>query len=223
VHEALRLCDRYVREVVLAFDLCPWAEGVLRGGGLARRVVPGRAPRPAECLPIIDEWSRAGTEHDPDAGGGSGPGAPVDIGFIIFPLRAGSPGSFDSFAEAVRRADRARRPRERPSPFVIAAFHPEGAQSFDGPNQLVSFVRRTPDPLLQLVRADLLDRVRAAAPDVSEQIAERNFARLRDPAATARFQAVVSDLRADRDRTYAGLNPSLPAPVDPSGARPSSE
>ena len=202
VREALRLNDRYVREVVLAFGLCPWADGVLRAGGLARRVLSERSPTPAACLPIIDAWS-----------GGAG----IDIGFIIFPLRAGSSGSFDSFAEAVRRADRARRPREQPSPFVIAAFHPEGAQRFDGPHQLVSFVRRTPDPLLQLVRADLLDRVKTAAPGVSEQIGERNFATLRDPAATARFDAVVRDIRADRDRAYAALGALPPAVVSPGG------
>jgi len=198
VREALRLNDRYVREVVLQFGLCPWADGVLREGELARRVLPGRDPAPADCLPIIDDW---------------GQGAPVDIGFIILPLRGGSSGSFDSFAEAVRRADRARRTRERPSPFVIAAFHPEGAQRFEGPHQLVSFVRRTPDPLLQLVRAELLDRVQTAAPGVSEQIAARNFATLRDPVVTARFDAVVRDIRADRDRTYAAFNPFGASPA----------
>ena len=212
--EALRLCDRYVSEVVLAFGLCPWAEGVLRAGGLARRVLPGRNPLPAECLPIIDEWSGDRTT----AGGGGADRAAIDIGFIILPLRAGSSGSFDSFAEAVRRVDRARRTREQPPPFVIAAFHPEGAQRFEGPHQLVSFVRRTPDPLLQLVRAELLDRVKIAAPGVSEQIAERNFATLRDPAATARFDAAVRDIRADRDRTYAALGAAPPPPmVLPSG------
>ena len=218
MREALRLCDRYVREVVLAFDLCPWAEGVLRAGGLARRVLPGRQPTPVECLPIIDEWSRGApaASGDGSAAGGAGRAA-IDIGFIIFPLRAGSPGSFDSFAEAVRRADRARRAREQPPPFVIAAFHPEGAPRFDGPHQLVSVVRRTPDPLLQLVRADLLERVKTAAPGVSEQIGERNFATLRDPASTARFDAVVRDIRADRDRAYAALGALPPAVVSPGG------
>jgi len=220
VREALRLNDRYVSEVVLAFGLCPWADGVLRAGGLARRVLPGRDPAPADCLPIIDEWSGAAqNEGDSDRRAAGGRGAPIDIGFIILPLRGGSSGSFDSFAEAVRRADRARRPRERPSPFVIAAFHPGGAQRFEGPHQLVSFVRRTPDPLLQLVRAELLDRVQTAAPGVSEQIAERNFTTLRDPAATARFDAVVRDIRADRERTYAAIDPSL---LNPSAESPSS-
>jgi len=72
-------------------------------------------------------------------------------------------------------------------------------------------VRRTPDPLLQLVRAELLERVKTATPAVSEQIAARNFAALQDPAATARFDAVVRDIRADRDRTYAALGALPPA------------
>lgn len=199
MREALRLCDRYVREVVLPFGLCPWAEGVLRAGTLARHVLPGRSPTPADCLPIVDAWSSSA----------------VEVGFIVLPLRAGGPGSFDSFAEAVRRADRARRPRDQPPPFVVAAFHPDGAETFSGPHQLVSFLRRTPDPLLQLVRAELLDRVRTASSGVSEQIAERNFAALREPAAAARFDAIVRELRADRDRAYARLGVWPPPATGP--------
>jgi len=197
VREALRLCDRYVAEVVLAFGLCPWAEGVLRAGALGRRVLPDPTPSVGECLAIIDDWAAAGAP-------GSG-AAPIDVGFIVFPLRGGSRGAFDSFAEAVRSADRGRRGPERPAPFMIAVFHPAGARRFSGPHQLVSYLRRTPDPTLQLVRADLLDRVTRAAPGVSNQIAERNHATLVDGAVAARFAAVVDDLRADRDRTYAAL------------------
>jgi hypothetical protein len=193
--EALRVCDRYVTEVVLAFGLCPWAEAVLRDGTLARHVLEDGRAVPADVLPIIDQWT----------GGGAGAGDEVvEVGFVILPRYSGSRGAFDSFAEGVRRADRARRTSGAAVPFVIAAFHPQGADQFVGPHQLVSFLRRSPDPLLQLVRVDRLDRVKSLSPDVSNQIAERNHAAMTAGEAE-RFNAAIRAIRADRDEAYARL------------------
>ena len=192
--EALRLCDRYVAEVVLAFGLCPWAEGVLRAGTLARRVLADARVVPADVAPIIDEW----------AIGNGGEDGGVEVGFVIFPRYAGSRGAFDSFAEGVRRAERARRPAGTAVPFVIAAFHPEGSERVGGPHQLVSFLRRSPDPLLQLVRAERLDRVKSVSPHVSNEIAERNHAAM-TPGNAERFNATVRAIRRDRDEAYAAL------------------
>ena len=186
--EALRLCDRYVEEVVVGFGLCPWAVPALRAGRVAREVVTEVTPAAAACLPVIEAW-----EQD----------TRIAIGLLVLPRFAGTRGAFDRFAEEVRRADRARRTGE--PPFVAAAFHPEGLTTFAGPPQLVSFLRRTPDPLLQFVRADLLAGVLAAGPDVSGQVAAHNHATLTGPGQTDRFEAVIRALRADRDATYARL------------------
>jgi len=198
--ESLRLCERYVTEVVLAFGLCPWAEGVLRGGTLARRVLLDARPTPAEVLPIIDAWAGQGDDRSGVEAGF------VEVGFVIVPRHAGGRGAFDSFAEAVRRADRARRPVGAAAPFMIAVFHPQGLEQFTGPHQLVSFLRRSPDPLLQLVRADRLDKVKSGPGDVSQQIAERNHAAMTD-AEAARFNAIVRSIHDDRARTYQRLSP----------------
>ena len=186
--EALRLCDRYVEEVVVAFGLCPWAVPALRAGRVARAVMTEMAPAPEACLSIIDDWEAGGR---------------VSIGLLALPRFAGTRGAFDAFAEKARRADRARRAGE--PPFMVAAFHPDGLAAFVGPHQLVSWVRRTPDPLLQFVRADALGAVKAGGGDVSREVAERNHATLTAPGQTARFEAVIRSLRADRDETYARL------------------
>ena len=191
--EALRLCDRYVAEVVLAFGLCPWAEPVIRAGTLGRRVLPDPNPAPADVLPIIDTWAA--------------PGGGVEVGFVIVPRHAGGRGAFDSFAEGVRRADRARRPVGATAPFMVAVFHPQGLDAFVGPHQLVSFLRRSPDPLLQLVRADRLDQAKdrwTGPGDVSTQIAERNHATMTATEAE-RFNAIVRSIHADREQAYRGL------------------
>jgi len=196
--ECLRLCERYVAELVLEFGLCPWAEGVLRGGTLARCVLLDARPSPADVLPIIDAWAGQG---DPTSEVEVGF---VEVGFVIVPRHAGGRGAFDSFAEAIRRADRARRPVGAPAPFMIAVFHPQGLERFAGPHQLVSFLRRSPDPLLQLVRADRLDKVKRGPGDVSQQIAERNHAAMTE-AEAARFNAIVRSIHDDRERAYQRL------------------
>ena len=192
--EALRLNDRYLREVVLAFGLCPWAEHAIDAGEVRREVILDAAPPPEAVLPFIDACE-AGDDGR----------AVAAIGLAIFPRCALSAAAFDRFVEAVRRADRARRPPGDHPLFMMAAFHPGGAEAFETAAQMVSFVRRTPDPTIQLVRAALIDRLREARPAVSEEIARQNHAAVmaRGPGAV---DQVVRDVRRDRDASYAAID-----------------
>jgi hypothetical protein len=178
--EALRLCQRYIDEVVLAFGLCPWAEAALRGGQVARAVCLLEEPTAQDCLPFVARFAGASA---PD----------VDIGLLLFPWATLSWTAFDTFAERVRRASG--------TTFLIAAFHPQGAERATNPHQAVSFLRRTPDPMLQFVRADVIARVKAAQPQASAAVGERNFRSVAD----GRLDGVVRAIGADRDATYARL------------------
>jgi hypothetical protein len=189
--EALRLNDRYLREVVLEFGLCPWADRVIEGQQLRRAVDTAADPAVASALLFIDQLETAG----PDA----------PIGFLIFPCATIASPAFDRYVEEVRRADRNRR-REavgRPD-FVMAAFHPDAAETFATPYQLVSFLRRTPDPTIQLVRADRLAQTRAAHPSVSDDVAQQNHATVTARGADT-LDRVLRAIRADRDRSYAAI------------------
>jgi len=129
--EALRVNTRYLDEVVVAWRLCPFAERALADGRVRRWVLPAARPALADVQACVEEMAA-----EPDA----------IIGLCIFPRAELSAAAFDSFAETVRRGERARR-------FLLAAFHPFASTSFSTAPELVSFVRRTPDPTLQLVRA----------------------------------------------------------------------
>ena len=118
------------------------------------------------------------------------------MGLGIFPRVVHSVAAWVRFAVEVRRAG---------GPFLIAAFHPQPRGSDAAPAnaaELVSLIRRTPDPTLQLVRASLIDALSAGGRDVSGDIARANFASVgaRDP---ARLAALLADLRRDRERAYA--------------------
>jgi tRNA A-37 threonylcarbamoyl transferase component Bud32/tetratricopeptide (TPR) repeat protein len=191
--EALRLNTRYVNEVVLAWDLCPWAEKAFASGQVRQRVNVSEVVAPEDVLPFLDELEAA-------------PG--IAIGLLIFPRLVTRAAAFDAFAERVRRADHARRPGGATSPpapsFLIAAFHPGAPDTFATPPQLVSFVRRTPDPTLQLVRTSLLRRATGDDPRVSDEVTRRNFETVSGRGAAA-LDAVLRDLRRDRDESYARL------------------
>jgi len=194
--EALRVNARYVEEVVIGWGLCPWAAQAWRDGAVARRVLvdqaPDRSPDIDAVLAFIDELA-------------SNPA--TSIGLAIFPRATPTEAAWGTFAERVRRADRARRAPAAAAPFLLAAFHPGSggtAAAAGNPGALVSFLRRTPDPTLQLVRASLLDGLARDGRDLSGEIARANFAAVgaRTPAA---LDAVVRDIRRDRDASYARL------------------
>ncbi len=188
--EALRLNDRYLHEVVVAFGLCPWAERAIAGGELRRFVAADEQLSLAVALGFIDELARAGSA--------------VSVAMLIFAGATVASPAFDRFTEEVRRADRERCRGEGRKDFVMAAFHPDAATSFGNPYQLVSFLRRTPDPTIQLVRAEILEPMRAARPSLSDDIAQQNFARV-NAEGPDRLDAVLRDIRRDRDQSYATL------------------
>ena len=200
--EALRVNARYVEEVVIGWGLCPWAAQAWRDGAVARRVLvertttqaSDRAPDIDDVLAFIDEIAFSPA---------------TAIGLAIFPRATLTDAAWGTFAERVRRTDRARRAPGAAAPFLLAAFHPgsgQDAAAARNPGALVSFLRRTPDPTLQLVRASLLDGLSREGRDLSGEIARANFAAVsaRTPAA---LDALIREIRNDRDASYARLDP----------------
>ena len=186
VLEALRVNARYVEEVVIGWGLCPWAARAWNDGQVTQRVFTDAEPDAAPVAAFIDELGAK-----PDAA----------IGLAIFPRVACTVAAWERFAERVRRARRE---------FLAAAFHPEYAPPAHGAPagdamaaaRLVPFLRRTPDPTLQLVRASLLENLRGP---ISDDVARANHAtvKMRGPAA---LDALLTEIRRDRDASYARVS-----------------
>jgi len=192
VAEALRLNARYVDEVVIGWGLCPWAAQAWRAGAVARRVLVDPTAGVDPVLAFVDEIAARPA---------------ISIGLVIFPRLDLDETAFGTFAERVRRADRARRAPGAAAPFLVAAFHPafraDRAATAE-PSTLVPFIRRTPDPTLQLVRAEILNGLAHEGRDVSAEIARANQATVaaRTPEA---LDAVLRDIRRDREAAYARI------------------
>jgi hypothetical protein len=183
VAEALRLNTRYVEEVVIGWDLCPWAAHAWQHGQVERRVLIAAEPSAPDVARTIEELAGIAT---------------CAVGLLVFPRAAVGVSAWERFAEQARRTA---------GPFLVAPFHPDYRPSHlpaSNPAQLVSLIRRTPDPTLQLVRSGLVDDLARGDRNVSDEVSRRNFesVRARDP---GRLAAHIDELRQDRDRAYARL------------------
>jgi hypothetical protein len=136
--DALRRNDRYLREFVEALRLCPYGKRCREEGKLHRRVLRGRD----EALPAIAAIEALPAES-------------VEVALLIFPDEPAdgeaSARAFESFCADLR---------PRLESFYCVAFHPALPRDLLDAQRAVQFIRRSPDPTLQLVRIATLTSVR---------------------------------------------------------------
>jgi len=197
--EARRLLDRYLIEVVEAFDLCPWAAAARRRGEI-RVEVTDAAGAAGAVARIADDGA-------------------VAIGMVVL---AGSPIAAPALRDLRDALLGVRRD------VALADFHPDAPLDLSSAPRLVPFLRRSPDPMLQVVPHRVLDAVKRAPPPaprgaqaamlagtaptaalpVAELVAATNLATVRgDPAA---LSVVIDDILRDRDDAYARLGVRAP-------------
>jgi hypothetical protein len=193
--EVRRILDRYLVEVVEAYDLCPWAKAARLAGEVTVEIVWG--------TPALEAWEAAARA----ALGKS----TTRVAMIVAPELAIDRAAFaavrDRLAVRIRTAG-------------VADFHPDAPLDLASPSRLVPFVRRAPDPLLQLVPLAILDQTRSAPPlagalhqaqilaghaappreDAAARIARANHATVTEHA--ARITEIFDDIAQDRATAY---------------------
>lgn len=217
--ECLRVYHRYAVEVVEALQLCPWARRARLDGRVRARVILDQAPAAERVLDQVDDIFRD---------------ARIDIGLFLLPRVSWGPRGFRRFVERLRRAHAERHEAgdaTGPPPLAMADFHPGVEPDLSSAARLVSFLRCTPDPTVQVVRRGALEAVQGTSAQGSvyepravlsldllaahggapthQRVAEANLATV-TRVGVARVQALLDDIRADRDRAYARLG--LPQP-----------
>jgi hypothetical protein len=148
VTEALRVYRRYAVEIVECYGLCPWAERARQDGRVTERVLIASGREREEALSSIDELA-----NEPR----------IEVVLLIFPLLELDALRFEHFVSALRDRDAARHALGK-APYAMAAFHPEAEATLDDAERLIPFLRRTPDPTVQLVRLSVLERLHTRAP-----------------------------------------------------------
>jgi hypothetical protein len=215
--ETLKLYERYAVEVVERFGFCPWARAARESGEVTLRVVFSADPGNLDAS--LDESLRLLSELHRQA-------PPTDIALFIYPLLDLDRLGFEDYARRLRQ--RAEAGPEKLDAFAMAAFHPSASVDLSHPDRLVPYVRRSPDPTLQLVRNTALSSIKGlthgtAFLDVSElsvdafkalqqpppkavreRIAEQNLATVRDTGPET-IDAVLSDIARAREAAHDDL------------------
>lgn len=190
-------------EVVEKWQLCPWARSARDNGEVGVEVVLG-TPTPEAWIAAVDRAFAS---------------PKIRVGMVVAPeLDIDIPG-----LREIRDHVFALRPA-----YGIAEFHPSASLDLATPPRLVRFLRRSPDPLLQLVPLELLAGVRSSGlPDLAQQaqilrglaepprdvvadIAVANHVTVSANHVT--IEATLADIARDREASYArvGLSASQP-------------
>ncbi|RYZ05317.1 MAG: DUF1415 family protein [Myxococcales bacterium] len=209
----LAVYERYAVEVVERFGLCPWARAARESGEVLLRVLFSANTDDLDgSLAALRELSE-------------GEDAP-DIALFIYPLLDTSRLGFEDYTRRLRAL------AERASPkldaYAMAAFHPNAAADLSHPDKLVPYVRRSPDPTLQLVKNSALSRIKGltsgtafldvsalsveafkaltepAAKPLRERIAEQNLLTVTQVGPDV-IEAVLGDIASGREREHEGL------------------
>lgn len=238
-----RVHDRFLVDVVEPLGLCPFARRSRELGRVHRPLVYDPGATPAQVAARLHALVAA---H---------PDAEIVLVTFVGPGPAPSfahPRLLDDFVKELRPAyDALGGPT-----FFMVGFHPRSGEPDPGDapprataDSLVPSLRRTPDPVIQCVRAEVLERVRwqaqqaahakmmaeAAALDprlrailehsvhpdstLSADIARKNFEAVGRGDGRERLEAVLADIARDRDRAYAPYWPA-PATATPATAAP---
>jgi hypothetical protein len=182
---ALARNDRYLREFIEALHICPYARTCREAGQLHRQVLLDRdldAIRVAAQITELD-----GLDH-------------IEIGLLIFPELRVDARMFERYINEIR--SRYAQDRKTPIDFFIVAFHPELPQQLHNPDVAVRFLRRSPDPTIQLVRPSAIERVRRGArepEELSRHIAEAGLRSVM-AAGPERVVALLTGMRAPATR-----------------------
>lgn len=212
--EAIRLCQRYIDEVVLPFDLCPWAAPALRQQRVKIVVLSDLVDAPEQALERAAERGAAllaECAREPR----------FELVLLLYPRFELGRNDFDHLLRNLRAHH-----ASAPERFVMAAFHPVADLDTTTAERLVPFLRRSPDPMVQALRQDVWERIDPgrgtgtafvsldrflsgqldAPADCSprERVAQTNLETVLSPRGRELMRAIDA-IQEDRQRTYATL------------------
>ncbi len=150
--EAYRLVMRYCHEVVVHFNFCPWARSAIQENRLDINVLEdSQWPYPLDKQ-LPTELIRQGVQRlallevEPQ----------VELVLLVFPTLPIDRIPFDDVLREVRRYHELER---QTSGFAFAAFHPSAQANFFSPERMIPFIRRTPFPIIQAVKVEVLNQI----------------------------------------------------------------
>ena len=149
VTETTRLTQRYIDDVVLAFNLCPWAAPALVAGKVEIAVISASFVWPQDGARLAAEVRQRLTRVAPSA----------ELTLVVMPCLSCSRLEMDELLRKVRTQEGSGEEQDRELDFALAGFHPDAPLDGSSPERLIPYLRRSADPLIQGVRRSVLDKI----------------------------------------------------------------
>lgn len=156
--------ERWIREVVVGLNLCPFAATPMNSGKVRYEVCVSTDQ--AELYQTLLAELLFYAENDQNV---------VPTGFLIVPDGLQD---FEDYLDFVAMADEVLERAGLQGEIQIAGFHPEYCFADSEPDDQANYTNRSPYPMLHFIREDMLEDVLSRYPD-PEQIPERNIEVLR--------------------------------------------
>jgi hypothetical protein len=220
-----RVHDRYLLEIVEGLGLCPFARHCREQGRVHRPLLYDVPANPADAATRLHQVVTAHGD------------AEIVLLTFVSPCERSEWDRVRPFDEFVKQV-RPHYVKMGGPTFFMVGFHPRSGQLDPGeqpppltPDSLVPQLRRTPDPVIQCVRAEVLERARFAAqqtahtrllaqeldprlrallehsiqPDstLSIDIAEHNYQAVAQDEGRAQLEATLAEIQRERDQAYA--------------------
>jgi len=143
--ETRRLTARYLEEVVVELELCPWAQPALQRGSVQISVITDvfeRSALASAARVCAQRLLAVATE--------------IELVLLVLPRLDAQRLDMD---EVLRLLRDQMAQVEGVATFALAAFHPEAEPETSSGERFIPFLRRSPDPLVQAVRFTSLARL----------------------------------------------------------------
>jgi hypothetical protein len=144
--EALRANDRYLHAFVEEYSFCPFARGGREAGQTQRYVHYADAASPERLVESLVELMLRIAADETQV-----------VAQVILPLIEVEPEAWIHFCDELTALGHAR--RGGPAVLAFAALHPRLAYSDQNAFAMVPLFRRSPDPTIQWVRLDGLEKI----------------------------------------------------------------
>lgn len=146
--------SRFLDEAIERHSYCPYARQSRAEQTSVVEVVLERLDPDAQLVPgsalaaVVDRWIGV---------------AAMEVVQVVFPRVQVDAARWERWAKALTSRIRSLRPG--PAVWAVAAFHPELSFGTGSAAELVPLFRRSPDPTVQWIRLDALDRLRTGRPE----------------------------------------------------------
>nr|WP_040362469.1 DUF1415 domain-containing protein [Congregibacter litoralis] len=160
---ALSACRRWIEEVVVQYNLCPFARRELNRGSVTFTLCDA-TDEDALLQALVRELQRL--EDCPE----------IETLFIVHPQVLGD---FYLFNDFLGRCDALLKTMKLEGIYQIASFHPDYQFAGTAATDAENYSNRSPYPMLHLLREDSVARAVAGHPDI-DRVPEDNIRTLND-------------------------------------------